>query len=123
MRKVLFIDVDGVLNTYNDVNGITWREERDEFLAWAVMHFDCRYLTAWEQKEIADEFPAKWRFPVEPWRINKAEALWRLTPHQRWVFLDDEKWDLHDIPAPGEFILIDGELDGELRRVMATLKP
>lgn len=122
MKKVLFIDVDGVLNIYNDENGITWREERDEFLDWAAVHFECRYLTAWGI-ELHQELPLKWRFPMEDWRTNKAEALWRLPKERTWVFLDDDHWDLSNVLANGEFVLIDGEKVGELRRVMATLKP
>jgi hypothetical protein len=121
MKKVLFIDVDGVLNTYSDEIGITWREERDEFLSWAAEHFECRFLTAWGF-ELYAELPEKWRFPMEAWTRNKAEALWRLPKDRTWAFLDDDPWDLSNT-HPGEFILIDGEKVGELRRVMAILKP
>lgn len=122
MKKVLYIDVDGVLNLYNEENGITWREERDVFLAWAAEHFECRFLTAWGL-ELYRELPPKWHFPLEDWDKNKAEALWRLPKDRTWAFLDDDPWDLADVIAPGEFILIDGEKVGELLRVMATLKP
>ena len=120
--KVLYIDVDGVLNTYNDENGITWREERDEFLAWACIRFECRFLTAWG-RSIHKEMPKIWQFPVEDWDKDKGEAIRRLPKDRTWVFLDDDRWDLSNIPAPGQFVLIDGWKDGELRRVMATLKP
>lgn len=119
--KVLYIDVDGVLNLYNEENGITWREERDEFLDWAAARFECRFLTAWGY-ELYEELLPRWRFPMEPWNHNKAEAIWRLPKDRAWVFLDDELWDLSNT-HPGEFVLIDGDKAGELRRVMATLKP
>jgi hypothetical protein len=122
MKKVLFIDVDGVLNTYSDEIGITWREERDLFLDWAATLFECRFLTAWNATELKEEFPSKWHFPVEDWLHNKAEAIWRLPKDRTWAFLDDDPWDLSNT-HPGEFILIDGEKVGELRRVMAILKP
>lgn len=122
MKKVLFIDVDGVLNTYNEEVGIEWREERDEFLEWAADLFECRFLTAWFAS-IYKELPKKWHFPVEDWNDNKADALCRLPKNREWVFLDDDHWDLSEVRAPGEFILIDGYKPGELRRIMATLKP
>ena len=122
MQKILFLDVDGVLNTYNDENGISWRPERDEFLDWAMERFECRFLTAWFAS-IHKELPKKWHFPVEDWGDNKAEALWRLPQDRTWVFLDDDHWDLSNVRAQGEFILIDGWKAGELHRVMRTLKP
>lgn len=122
MRTILFIDVDGVLNIYNEKNGITWREERDEFLAWAAEHFECRFLTAWFDS-IHKELPRKFHFPVENWNDNKAEALWKLPLDRKWVFLDDDEWDLSNVRAPGQFVLIDGFKPGELRRVMRLLKP
>ena len=123
MKKVLYIDVDGVLNLYNDENGITWREERDLFLDWAASRFECRFLTAWSTDALRAEFPSKWHFPNEDWDKNKAEAIWRLPKNRAWAFLDDDPWDLSNVTVPGEFILIDGEKTGELLRVMEILKP
>lgn len=63
IRNVLYLDVDGVLQ-YAD--GGCWRPrlEAEDFLAWAVQHFDCRWLTAWARPNAS--LPSKLGIKVPP---------------------------------------------------------
>ena len=63
IRNVLYLDVDGVLQ-YAD--GGCWRPrlEAEDFLAWAVQYFDCRWLTAWARPNAS--LPSKLGIKVPP---------------------------------------------------------
>ena len=63
IRKVLYLDVDGVLQ-YADGGGWRPRLEAEDFLVWAVQHFDCRGLTAWARPN--ESLPAKLGIKVPP---------------------------------------------------------
>jgi len=51
----LYIDVDGVLNRFDaePIEGqAPWRRDAKEFLVWALSHFTCHWLTAWDGSSI-----------------------------------------------------------------------
>ena len=115
IRKVLYIDVDGVLQ-YAD--GGCWRPrlEAEDFLAWAVRHFDCRWLTAWARPN--DSIPTKLGIKVPPGIV---EVKWRsvrethpfkaaaISDGEDWVWLEDE---------PSEFDLADLRRRGQMGRLV-----
>lgn len=133
IRKVLYLDVDGVLQ-YAD--GGCWRPrlEAGDFLAWAVRHFDCRWLTAWARPN--ESVPAKLGIRVPPGIV---EVKWRsasernpfkasaISDDQDWVWLEDEpsEFDLADLKRRrqiGRLVLVDASkpfvLMGQIRSVL-----
>ena len=128
MKTILFIDVDGVLNTIKeDSDGPTWKENRNEFLTWAKRDFDCRFLTAWHEKELYLELPPQFHFPVEPWRHSKLEVIEKLE-HKNWIWIDDSPFhfagEMSILDAMGckdNLILVDPTNKNALTKVMRLL--
>jgi len=104
--KVLYLDVDGVLQ-YADEGQWRPRLEADEFLAWAVQHFECRWLTAWARpnqmlpQKLGLRIPegireVKWQAdPASP-RSCKASAI---RCDEDWFWLEDapSEYDLAEL--------------------------
>lgn len=80
-------------------DGGCWRPrlESEDFLAWAVRHFDCRWLTAWAQPNAS--LPARLGIKVPPgivevnWRSLGGEYPFKaaaIRDDEDWVWLEDE---------------------------------
>ena len=118
IRQVLYLDVDGVLQ-YTE--GGVWRPrlEAEEFLAWAVRHFKCRWLTTWARPN--ESLPGKLGIKVPPGivEVNWNTAAERhpfkaaaIPDHEDWVWLTDElsAVDLADLnrrQQTGRLVLVD----------------
>ena len=115
IRKVLYLDVDGVLQ-YADGGGWRPRLEAEDFLAWAVRHFECRWLTAWARPN--DSIPTKLGIKVPPgivevkWRSARERNSFKaaaISDGEDWVWLEDE---------PSEFDLADLRRRGQMGRLV-----
>ena len=116
IRKVLYLDLDGVLQ-YAD--GGCWRPrlEAEDFLAWVVRHFECRWLTSWARPNEA--LPARLGIKVPPGIVEvKWQSARESHPFKAAAIRDDEDWVWLD-DEPSEFDLA----DLRRRRQLARLVP
>lgn len=133
IRNVLYLDVDGVLQ-YAD--GGCWRPrlEAEDFLAWAVQHFDCRWLTAWARPNAS--LPSKLGIKVPPgivemkWQSARVKHPFKaaaIRDDEDWVWLEDEpsEFDLADLKRRRQMarlVLVDASkpfvLMGQIRNLL-----
>jgi hypothetical protein len=108
--KILYLDVDGVLQYAKD-NQWKPRLEAEAFLEWAVRHFCCRWLTNWPDpnrtvsQQLGITVPegiveVRWRtegpsYPFKASAISDAED---------WLWLEDEpsEFDLEALRRRGK---------------------
>src|SRR5438477_11819300 len=100
-EKVLYLDVDGVLQYAKD-NQWKPRLEADAFLEWAVSHFRCRRLTNWNDPN--RPVPQQLRITVPEGIV---EYRWRkegsaypikgraIIDTEDWLWMDDRASDFH----------------------------
>ena len=117
VQSVLYLDVDGVLQ-YAD--GGCWRRrlEAEDFLTWAVRHFDCRWLTAWARPN--ESLPAKLGIKVPPGIVEVKWQSARVShPFKAAAICDDEDWVwLED--EPSEFDLADLRRRRQISRLIVV---
>ena len=115
VQKVLYLDVDGVLQ-YAESGCWRPRLEAGDFLAWAVRHFDCRWLTAWARPN--ETIPIKLGIKVPP---GIMEVKWRSAlenhPFKAAAIRDTEDW-LWLEDEPSEFDLADLRRRGQMSRLL-----
>jgi hypothetical protein len=115
MKRVLYLDVDGVLQYAKD-NQWHPRLDAGDFLRWATSQFECRWLTNWVNpnrtvpKQLGIAVPegiteVHWR-KAGPGYPYKAHAI---SDCEDWLWLEDE---------PSEFDIADLRRRGRLDRLI-----
>ena len=115
VKKLLYLDVDGVLQ-YADGGCLRPRLEAEYFLAWAVRHFECRWLTAWARPN--ESVPAKLGIRVPPGIVEvKWQSARKTHSFKAAAICDDEDWAWLD-DEPSEFDLADLKRRGQMGRLV-----
>ena len=126
-RKVMYIDIDGVLVSLSKPRG----NERYpilvpdaiKFLEWVIKTgFKCKYLTCWREQELIKEFPQLPKFEHIKWRNLKTEGI---NFRESFYWLEDgcisDEYDvLKEKKALDSYIYIDPDDDNFLTKIMET---
>ncbi len=132
MRDI-YLDVDGVLNRLDTVTkdgSIPWRRDAKIFLLWALEHFKCHWLTAWDslsvEHQLLPELGLKDRvkdfhFPL--WTYGKPSGINFSRP---FYWIDDNRMEgemimLREHEAEQNFIQVDPDGEEALREVATKL--
>jgi len=123
---VMYIDMDGVMVSLNKLPYPQLVPDAMDFIAWAVKHFKCKWLTCWGEEEIHKQFPQLPKIEYADWSrklSSHGDKVTGIDLSEQWVWLDDDKMSneqavLEEKGQQYRFVHIDGQDNEALTKFM-----